>query len=547
MKPCGYNLNTFYKQHDPTSGRKDSALNNSNQRTTPEEILKSLKSFPIDLQKIYPKSFCSKNGLTYGLIRASGGKKLIVLGENDLVVKDLFKGECYRHTSTLKICDLTPENTECLMELFAYTKPVSLRNHSITIGTGDRLGLATPGHIRAIRKFQVRPILAQQSVRENNQTGRTFPEVIRDAAWAVFQENYQDGYGADGDHLKSLEEVENALNAGVSMITLDLSEKLNLEAFDVPKEVIDRRFDEEVDKGDAEVFYHFFLNKEFPFQIPHGGFCIQLDEESLKRNVLLFCKAIDFTEEVYELIRSRSSGQKYIDFEISIDETPFPTSPENHLFFIVQLNYRGIHIDSLAPRFVGEFQKAIDYRGDLTDFREQLYQHVHIAQDFGNYKISIHSGSDKFSVLPQLGELAREGLHLKTAGTSWLEAVRLIALINPSLYREMHQFALSAFKDASKLYHVTTDLEKIPKLEALQDQDLPSLLEQDDSRQLLHITYGYLLNARDDSGKNLFKDRFFQTLTQYEEDYWSLLEKHIEKHLSSLRLPRIHGEGRCEP
>jgi len=78
----------------------------------------------------------------------------------------------------------------------------------MTIGTGDRLGVATPGHIRAIKKFQVHPVLAQQSVRENAQTGRSFTQVIQDAAWAVFQENYQEGYGADADHLKSLQEVK---------------------------------------------------------------------------------------------------------------------------------------------------------------------------------------------------------------------------------------------------------------------------------------------------------------------------------------------------
>ena len=458
------------------------------------------------------------------------------MGENGCVVADPFKGECYRHTSTLKVCDLSPENTECLMALFPYTKPRSLQEHSITIGTGDRLGLATPGHIRAIQKFQVRPVLAQQSVRENTQTGRTFAQVIQDAAWAVFQENYQGGYGADGDHLKSLQEVKNALDAGVSMVTLDLSEKLNLEAFQDPGEVIDRKFKEEIDEEDAKVLFHLFLNKEFPFKIPHGGFSIQLDEESLKRNVLLFHKAIDFTEEVYKFILSRSGGQAPIDFEISIDETLFPTSPENHLFFIIELNYRGIHIDSLAPRFIGEFQKGVDYRGNLSEFREQFYQHAIIAQDFGNYKISIHSGSDKFSVFPDIGEMAQKGLHLKTAGTSWLEAMRLIALMNPSLYREMHQFALSIFKEASKLYHVTVNLDRIPKIETVQDQELPSLLEQEDSRQLLHITYGYLLNAKDENGKNLFKDRLFHNLTQYEEDYWSLLEKHIEKHINALGL-----------
>jgi hypothetical protein len=81
---------------------------------------------------------------------------------------------------------------------------------------------------------------------------------------------------------------------------------------------------------------------------------------------------------------------------------------------------------------------------------------------------------------------------------------------------------------------VTTDLNRIPRLEDLQNQELPALLDQEDSRQLLHITYGYLLNAKNEAGKHLFKDKVYHILTQYEEDYWSLLEKHIEKHLSSL-------------
>ena len=171
------------------------------------------------------------NGLTYGLIRTTDGKKLVVTGEKSRVLSDDFQGKYYHQSSSLKVCDLSLENTECLMTLFPYTRPVSLREHPFTIGTGDRLGVATPGHLRAIEKFNVYPILAQQSVRENGQTGRNFKEVIRDAAWSVFQENYQKGYGADGDHLKSLLEVKDALDAGVSMVTLDLSEKLNFETY----------------------------------------------------------------------------------------------------------------------------------------------------------------------------------------------------------------------------------------------------------------------------------------------------------------------------
>ena len=502
--------------------------------TPNQDLVQFLKAFPIDLEKIYPKSFTSRDGLKYGLIRTEEGKKFAVLGEKTPVLADPFQGKSYHQASTLKICDLSHENTRCLMERFPFTKPVSLREYPVTIGTGDRVGVATPGHIRAVRKFEVRPVLAQQSVRENTQTGRSFREVVGDAAWAVFQEGYRDGYGADGDHLKSLDEINKALDAGVSMITLDLSEKLNPEAFHYPKEQVDAQFKREIDRGDAEVLLHLFLAKEFRFKGPHGAFTIQFDEESAKRNILLFHKAIEFSEEVYQFVFSRFGNRRAVDFEISVDETPFPTTPENHLFFIIALSHRGVKIDALAPRFIGEFQKAIDYRGPLEDFRRQFYHHVLIAQDYGNYKISIHSGSDKFSVFPHIGELAEGGLHLKTAGTSWLEAVRLLASISPSLYREMHRWALSKFGEASKLYHVSTDLNRIPKLEELRDPELPTLLDLEDSRQLLHITYGYLLNAKDGRGRYLFKHKLYQILSQYEENYWSFLEQHIGKHLDAL-------------
>ena len=508
-----------------------------------EDVLQSLRPFPIGLQKIYPASFASRNGLMYGLVRTSEGKKLVVIGEKRAVLDDPFKGRCYHHGSTLKVCDLSAENTHWLMTFFPFTKPMPLRRQPMTIGTGDRLGLATVGHIRAIRKFQVHPVLAQQSVRENKQTGRSFTEVVEDAAWAVFQENYRGGYGADGDHLKSLEEIQAALDAGVSMVTLDLSEKLSPEACHHPKGEINRRFKEEIDEGDAAVLLHLFLNKEFPFKGPYGEFSIQFDEESVKRNALLFHRAIDFTEAVYEFILSRPGGAPSIDFEISIDETPFPTSPENHLFFIITLSHRGVRIHSLAPRFIGEFQKGVDYRGDVNEFRKQFYRHAIIAQTYGAYKISIHSGSDKFSAFPHMGELAKGGLHLKTAGTSWLEAVRLIASVSPSLYREMHRFALSIFEEASQLYHVTTNLNRIPKLEELDDYDLPSLLNQDDSRQLLHITYGYLLNAKDQNGNKFLRDQVYRILAQHEEDYWSLLERHIEKHLHCLGMKKRDSEA----
>jgi hypothetical protein len=81
-------------------------------------------------------------------------------------------------------------------------------------------GLSTPGHLRLIKGFKVRPVLAQQSIRELNLTGRNYPEVLADVVWAVFQEDYQVGFGADGDHLKTFEDIKMALNCGFTLLRI---------------------------------------------------------------------------------------------------------------------------------------------------------------------------------------------------------------------------------------------------------------------------------------------------------------------------------------
>jgi hypothetical protein len=124
---------------------------------------------------------------------------------------------------------------------------------------------------------------------------------------------------------------------------------------------------------------------------------------------------------------------------------------------------------------------------------------------------------------------------------SWLEAMRLIALTNPSLFRKIHRFALSLFDEASRVARATAGPHRIPNPEDFQDHELVVLLDRDDFRQLLHITYGYLLNAKNEAGNSLFRDQIYHILTQFEEDYWSLLEENIEKHLSGL------GVGKKEP
>lgn len=513
------------------------AWNESKQTFSLEELSKRLQGIPLHIERVYPLSFRQVNGLLYGMVRSDGGKKLVVVGSKELLLKDPFHGTIYHDPLPIKICDPSRENTLSLMECFPFTKPISVLRFPTTLGTGDRLGLATPGHLRAIRKFKVRPVLAQQSIRENHQTRRNFEEVIADAAWSVFQEDYQEGYGADGDHLKSLQEVKGALEAGVSMITLDLSERLNLGALSLPGEAIEQRFRKEIDPGDAEVLLHLFLDKEFHFRGSKGDLTIHFKEEDVKRHILLFQQAIDFTEEVYQAIQQHTGRRSLIDFEISIDEIPVPTSPEIHLFLVIALRHRGVRINSLAPRFIGDFQKGIDYRGEVDSFKEQFYRHILISQHYGDYKLSIHSGSDKFSIFPNIGKISQGKIHLKTAGTSWLEAVRLISLKAPTLFRKMYQLALSSFKEASAYYHVTTNLSNLPVLKDLTDRELPHLLNQEDARQLFHITYGFLLRSN-------VREQIFKTLTHFEDDYASLLDNHLQKHLDYLRVERRDGTCR---
>jgi len=105
----------------------------------------------------------------------------------------------------------------------------------------------------------------------------------------------------------------------------------------------------------------------------------------------------------------------------------------------------------------------------------------------------------------------------------------------PALYREIHRFALENFEKDRASYNLTTDLSRIPDLDTIPDGELVHLFKQNDSRQLIHITYGSILKAKDNKGKYIFKDRIYKVLFQYEEDHYRELSNHIKRHLEFLR------------
>jgi tagaturonate epimerase len=486
-----------------------------------EQILDEL-SAKLNLRKneikIYKKSQVLVLGDEILMLKINGVKRIAVMGNGAAFCE--FHGDSI--TPNLKLCPLTHLNRLVINKFLEYTVPKSFGRKQGTFGVGDRLGLATPGHIRIISNSNVKPILAQQSKRELDLTGRTFSKVLDDVTFSVFQEGYKDGFGADGDHLKHGTDISEAIESGYTMITLDCSEKIG---FDLESKSSDELIElykslpSHLIKGCEEKY----LNKPFKF----NKSIVAFNKDELVRCVLIYYNAVLYIEHIYKEYILKAS--RFIDFEVSIDETSYPTTSFAHTFVAQELADLGVNITSLAPRFIGEFQKGIDYIGNLDEFEKQLEIHAAIANSYG-YKLSIHSGSDKFSIFPIIGKYLGNKLHIKTSGTNWLEAVALIAEKNPDLYREIHKTALIHFNEAKAFYHVSADLSKVPDLSTVDDAHLLNYFSNDNSRQLIHITYGFIL--RDES----LKIELYETLNSQEEFYFSRLEKHIGKHLSMVGL-----------
>lgn len=471
--------------------------------------------------KVYPRSYHEHENTKLLMIRLDKTKYIVAVGSGALY--DELQGE---EKEGCKLCGLTHENRLVINRYFDFTVPRAFGTKVATIGLGDRLGLASPGHIKTVEGRDVRPILAQQSIRELDLTGRNYKEVLDAACFAVFQEGYKDGFGADGDHLKVESDIQMSLDLGFTMLTLDCSEKINNDIEGLSADEIADRY-AKLDETIRKHYEEKFLDRTFDVE----GTTISFDRASLMKNVLIYGEAIEFMVYIYE--KYIKPLDREIDFEISIDETMTPTAPEAHYFVAKELYDRGLEIYSMAPRFCGEFQKGIDYIGDIEQFERELAVHARIADHFG-YKLSIHSGSDKFSVFELIGRYTKGRFHVKTAGTNWLEAVRVVARVNPDLYRRMHRYALEHVHKALKYYHITADFDVIKPLDEVSDAELPDYMNDNNARQLIHITYGLLLQAKDESGKSLFKDEFYDTLIEQEEAYEQALQEHIGKHLRLL-------------
>lgn len=429
------------------------------------------------------------------------------------------------------VCPLTARNAAALRSHLAWLRPRPLRQQT-SAGLGDRLGLATPGHIRALRAAggAIAPVLAQQSVRENSRTGRTPGQVLDDAMWGAFEEGWQRGFGADADHLKTTEDIDAFLAAGFSWFTIDPGGFVNSAAGDLDAPALKAAL-VALPWGTLEDSWPDLRGRSDGREFQVEGHTIRFDGDALARAAVKYAAAI---AEVSTLSRHLSAARPGGDFdlEVSVDETDTPTSPLEHFYIARELRRLGVRWASLAPRFPGSFEKGIDYRGPIDRFRQDLAVHAAIARQLGPYKISLHSGSDKFSIYPASAELTRGAVHLKTAGTSYLEALRTLATVTPDLFREIYCYSLEHYEVDRASYHVSATLVRAAGFASVPDAELPSALESEDARQVLHVTYGSVLNERNARGGLVFAARLFAALRTHRDVYASTLQRHFVRHLA---------------
>jgi hypothetical protein len=346
--------------------------------------------------------------------------------------------------------------------------------------------------------------------------------------------------------LKTTEDIDRCVAAGFTMYTIDPSDHVDNDADELAVEALAERFEalpwDVLGMTPAECVQR-YVGASIDVHGSSGAVSIQFDAEALRRAAVKYAAAIAHTKQLVDhLARQYRTARpdETFDLEMSVDETAHPTRPREHFFVAAELDRLGVHVTSLAPRFVGDFQKGIDFIGDREAFEEAFVQHARIAAALGDYKLSIHSGSDKFSIYPIMGRHAGARLHLKTAGTSYLEALRVAARHAPDLFRAIVDFAFDRFEADRKTYHVTTDLDAIPDPADVPNDELEATyLGDDDGRQLLHLTYGSVLSAQRD-GTSRFKDRLFAILHEHESTHYDVLEAHFRRHIRGVLdgLPR---------
>ena len=236
-----------------------------------------------------------------------------------------------------------------------------------------------------------------------------------------------------------------------------------------------------------------------------------------------YLPAVREAGKIYRHIAGKKGADNFVT-EVSMDEVPVAQTPEEIKYILTELAKEKVPLQTFAPKFTGRFNKGVDYVGDLKQFEKEFEEDIRVIQwavkELGlpaNLKLSIHSGSDKFSIYPIMGRLIRKydvGIHVKTAGTTWLEEIIGLSLADPEalkLAKKIYRSALTRMDELTVPYASVIDVDKtkLPAPETVDGWDADTFaktLRHDEAeplynpsfRQLIHVSFKVAAELKDE-------------------------------------------------
>lgn len=454
------------------------------------------------------------------------GKRLLALANVSERERGLFEQLTPGPTDGHLHAPLSEHNAAAVrvMRPYLVPRPAGLLTSA---GTGDRLGLATPGHADAFREVapNVRPFFAQQSIREMDRLGRSPQQVLDDATFGCIEAGWTGPVGADADHLKTEYDIDRCLAAGFSLFTIDVGDFVEIvDGSPSDAALAQLPWDELEDDLESARRRYADLRIEFDSGMQ------TISESALAHAMGKYGRAVATGARLYRHLMDQAMHP--VEVEIAVDETEEPTTPEEHVYIATELARLGVRWVSFAPRHLGSFEKGVEFVGDPDALFDSIRHHAEIARALGPYKIGMHSGSDKFSIYEGLMEHTGGLVHLKTSGTSYLVALGVIAKHHPELFRTMYRVSLDAYREARSSYQVSADGDIVRAPDDIPEAALPELLDTRATRQILHVGYGAVLRNPTDNDISELGSTFMSTLALHRDDYRAELKAHLGHHLA---------------
>lgn len=406
-----------------------------------------------------------------------------------------------------------------------------------SFGIGDRFAHQGKAQLTAImmakeKGVHITPVW-NKSYREHEIIGTKPADTRNEADAAVKALDWYDEYFVDADHI-SMKNVDFFIDSS-DFFTIDVAD------------FIGRRTDEKKIK----LFVEQHKNYIGALEIPGIAEKFVIGKKMIEEIALKYLFAINEAGKIYSYLFSKK-GQHPFVVEVSMDETKQPQTPIELFFILSGLAQKEIPLSTIAPKFSGRFNKGIDYIGDLDRFSKEFEQDIAVidfaTKEFSlppNLKLSVHSGSDKFSIYNSIRKTLKKfdaGLHLKTAGTTWLEELIGLARAGEEgivIAKEIYRKAFVLFDDLCKPYATVIDIDpnKLPSPDRVDQWDSETYVStlrhdlNDDRynphfRQLLHIAY----RIAADMG-----ERFINALEKYEHIIAQNVTENIyERHLKPI-------------